>query len=427
MNILIIFFLIFINGFFSLAEIALVSSRKNRLRQLITDGNIKAKIALSMSEKPSFFLSTVQICITLIGVMMGAIGEGSIVSRISDALYFIPLISPLHTQLAFILVIGGITYLSIIFGELVPKRIALSNPEKFASIVSPIMQTISNIAYPIVRFLSFSTESIFKILGIKQIIHPPITEEEIRVLIREGTNSGIFNKTEKKLVERALILDDLKVNMLITPRNKIQWFDLTSFIGNPHEHLVNYHHSRILFAEDTVDKIIGVTHVKDLLKLYLLNKHADLRNILIKPLLIPENTRTLKLLEMFRHSPIHIALAIDEFGSVQGLITLNDVLEALIGDIQTQNTNDPQIVTRDDGSYLLDGMLVISELKKILKVDKLPKEDMGGFQTSGGFAISFLDKIPKSGDTFEWDNYRFEIVDMDDKRVDKILIKKIKK
>jgi putative hemolysin len=408
-----------------MAEIAVVSSRKNRLKQMATEGNENAKKAYILAEKPSYFLSTSQIGITIISILAGAIGDNSLVHILSVELSKIPFIEIFHSQLAFLLIMLTIAYLNLIFGELVPKRIALSNPEKIASNVAPIMSIILNFAYPVIRLLSITTEFIFKLLNFSPNQNPPITEEEIRILIREGADMGIFNKTEKHLVERALLLDDLKINMLMTPRNKIEWFDVSNFDANPHEHLVNYHHSRILFADESLDKIVGVTHVKDLLKHYLLTSKVEIRKILTKPLLVPENTRALKLLEMFRHSPIHIALAIDEFGNIQGLITLNDVLEALIGDIKTQNTIDPHVVKRNDGSYLLDGMVTVSELKRILKIDRLPNEESGGYQTVGGFAISFLDSIPKTGDTFVWNNFRFEIIDMDDKRVDKILVSRI--
>ncbi|EKD44742.1 MAG: hypothetical protein ACD_71C00022G0001, partial [uncultured bacterium (gcode 4)] len=257
----------------------------------------------------------------------------------------------------------------------------------------------------------------------KPIVSPPITEEEIRILIREGTDMGIFNKTEKKLVERALHLDDLMVRNLMTPRGKIQFFDINKFSTNPSKYLSDCKHSRILFVQGELDKIRGVIHIKDLFQHYLAHDKIEIKNILTKPLLIPENTRALKVLEMFRHSPIHIAMVLDEFGNVQGLVTLNDILEALVGEIKTQNTHDDnQIVKRPDGSILVDGMLSVEELNKLLQVECLPKQEQGAFQTLGGFVISYFDRIPKAGDKFIWNNFQFEVVDMDGNRVDKVLL-----
>lgn len=428
MDIVLILLLILLNAFFAMAEIALVASRKGKLKHLALSGEKRAEIALRLAEKPSVFLSTVQIGITLVTILLGTIGDDSIVMNLSALLKPIPLIGLVHDQLAFTITIIVITYLSIVIGELVPKRVALSNPEKIASLAAPLMQRVSRIAAPIVRFLTISTESVFRLFGLKPGVESPVTEDEIRVLIREGTDMGIFNKTEKKLIERALMLDDLRVKMLMIPRHRISFFDLKRFVQNPRQFLANYPHSRIVFTEGGIDKVVGVVHLKDLLPYYLGEEKIDsekIRNIMSRPLLVPENMRALKVLEMFRHSPVHIALVLDEFGSVQGLITLNDILEALVGEIKTQTPPDPLIVAREAGSLFVDGVVPIYDLKKRLRLEKLPKEDSTTFQTVGGFVISYLDRIPKTGDHFDWGGYRFEVVDMDDNRVDKVLIKKV--
>lgn len=410
-----------------MAEIAVISARKSKLRQAALQGDKKSELALSLAEKPSNFLSTVQVGITLIAILLGAIGEDRFVTRVAAILETIPIIEPVHNQLAFILVVAGITYASLIIGELVPKRIALNNAERIASFVSPIMLFISNMTSPIVHFLSFSTEFVTRILRIKKITEPVVTEDEIRILIREGTDIGIFNQTEKKLIERALALDDLRARMLMTPRHKIVWFTTKNFFQDPYKYIVKYPHTRIILAEGSIDKVIGVLHVKDLLQYYLEKKEINIQEMkknISKPHFIPEDMRALKVLEIFRHSSIHIAFVVDEFGVIQGLITLNDILEALVGDIKTRTTYDPKIVKRPDGSLLMDGSISIKEFKKNLGIKSLPKEDIGSYQTVGGFIVSYLDRIPKTGDKFEWNHYIFEVMDMDDTRVDKILVTK---
>ncbi|MDO9028013.1 MAG: hemolysin family protein [Candidatus Roizmanbacteria bacterium] len=426
MEFFIILILIIFNGIFSMAEIAIVSSRKSKLKHMIAEGNTSAQAAYKLLEKPSFFFSTVQIGITAIGILTGAIGDGQIVGKLSTVLQSWPLIGIFHNEIAFFVVIVSITYLTVIIGELVPKRIALNNPEKIASFLAPFMSVISHIAFPLVNFLSRSTELVFKLLRIGPSHELPITEDEIRALIRQGTDIGIFNKTEKKLVEQALQLDDLKVSALMMPRNKIKFFDIAHISHNPRKYLKNYRHSRVIFARGVIDKIEGVVHVKDLLQTYL-DDSFDIKKILMKPLFVPEYTRALKLLELFRHSPTHIAIVLDEFGNVQGLITLNDIFESLVGNIKTQSSyDDKNIIKNKDGSIFLDGMLPIGEVKKLLRIDTLPKEETGSYHTLGGFVISYLDKIPRSGTKFTWKHYDFEIIDMDDNRVDKVLIKENK-
>ncbi len=427
MDILVILLLILFNGFFSMAEIALISSRKSRLKQMAKEGSIKAEQALQLSEKPSNFLSTVQIGITFISIMAGAIGEGRLVTDLSAKL---PFLGSATYAVSFIIVVLCITYATIVIGELVPKQIALSNPEKVAALTAPLMSFISAVASPVIHVFSSSTEFVFKALRLRTIKNPAITEDEVRILIREGTDMGIFTKTEKKLVERALRLDDLQVKALMRPRTQIQFFPLKEFEKDPLKFLIDYNHTRVLLSKGGVDKITAVVHVKDVLTYLLRSDRRDFKKYLSKPLVVPHSTRALKVLEMFRHSPIHVALVIDEFGTVQGIITLNDVLQALVGEIKNGNDeveNNSSYIVRPDGSLLIDGMYPIPDAKKLLHVDQFPKEDLNIYQTLGGFVISYLEKIPKLGERFTWGVHTFEIVDLDENRVDKILISKIKK
>lgn len=392
------------------------------------EGNKKSKTALDLAEKPNIFLSSVQIGITLIAILAGAFSEDRFVPKISPFIKDLPFIGYYHEGIAFVIIIIVITYLSIVLGELVPKRIALSNPEKIASLVAPFMSAFARITLPIVRLLSISTELIFKLIGLKSKSAPLITEDEVRILIREGADMGIFSKTEKKLIERALMLDDLKVGMLMTPKHKMTIVNIEKFVEKPKHYLSNYPHSRLILTEGKNNKIFGVIHVKDLLCYSFDNSEFDinkLKTIIDKPHLVPESMKAIKVLEMFRHSAVHIALVLDEFGNIQGVVTLNDILEALVGEIKSQKTQESLIVTRDDGSFLIDGTVSIYDIKKKLHLQDLTNKDLSTYQTAAGFVISHLEKIPKTGDVFEKYKYRFEVIDMDNNRIDKILVKKI--
>jgi len=428
MDIAIILILIFFNGFFAMAEFSIISARKSKLKNMATGGNKKGKIALQLAEKPNIFLSSIQVGITLVTILAGAFGEERFIPYVSALIKPIPFIGLYHHEIAFILIISSITYLSIVLGELVPKRIALGNPERIATLIAPSILLFSNITSPIVRLLSISTEFVFKVIGLKPGTPAHITEEEIRILIREGADMGVFSKTEKKLIERALMLDDLQVGMLMTPKHKMTVTHIDSFIKSPKYYLNNFPHSRLIFTEGKDEKIFGVIHLKDLLFYSFEDGQFSvdkLKKISDKPHLVPESMKAIKVLELFRHSKIHIALVLDEFGTIQGLVTLNDILEALVGEIKTQTSQEFPIVTRDDGSLFVDGAVSIYDLKKKLRLQGLTNDNMGTYQTVAGFVIAHLERIPQSGDFFEKSGYRFEVVDMDSNRVDKILIKKI--
>lgn len=429
MDVILILALILFNGFFAMAEIAIVSSRKSKLKNLAMSGNQNGRIALKLAEEPNIFLSSVQIGITLVTVLAGAVGEGRFASRVGGMIKPLPFVGQFYEEIAFVIIISTITYLSIILGELVPKRIALSNPEKIASLIAPIMSAFANFTSPIIKILSSSTEFVFRLMGLKSAVASSITEEEIRILIREGADMGIFSKTEKKLIERALRLDDLRIGLLMTPKHRMSVINIDKFIEKPDYYLSNYPHSRIIFTEGKQDKIFGVVHIKDLLSYFLKDGSFEtekLKAIIKKPHLVPESMKAIKVLEMFRHSPIHIALVLDEFGTIQGLVTFNDILEALVGEIKSQSLQDPLITVREDGSFLIDGMTSLYDLKKELNLQDLTNKDLSIFQTAAGFFIAHLEKIPKSGEYFDKYGYRFEVVDMDQNRIDKILVKKIK-
>jgi len=337
MEFIFILFLILLNGFFAMAEIAIVASRKSKLTQMIANGNKSAEIALELAENPDKFFPTIQIGITLISILAGAIGMATLTMPFAEIIKQIPIVGAYHDLLSFFVVIGGITYISLIIGELVPKHVAISNPEGIAVFVAPFMRTLLKIALPLVGFLSLSSELVLKLLRIKKFPASSVSEDEIRLLMSEGTRAGIFNIIETRLVNRVLHLDRLRVDSLMTSREAIQWFDINKLPEDFKTYLAEHQHSRIILCDRSIDNLVGVIHAKDYLRYYASNPKVDIKKHSQKPHLIPENTSAIQALELFRKSPMHMALIVDEYGKVRGLVTFNDVLEAVVGDIQEKS------------------------------------------------------------------------------------------
>jgi putative hemolysin len=423
-QIVIILLLILANGLFAMAELAVVSARKARLQELADQGNASARSALSLAESPNRFLATVQIGITMIGTLAGAFGGATLSEPLAAYIERIPALQPYSQTIAFGIVVVLITYLSLILGELVPKRLALNSPEKIAATMAAPMQFLSGITGPIVSLLSVSTELVLKLLRVNPHSNEPlVTEEEIKILLRQGAEAGAFEEAEQDMVERVFHLGDQQANTLMTPRLDICWLDLNDPMEVNRQKMIDSHHSRFPVCQETLDNVLGVVHVSDVLNRSLLGEPIDLTAMLRQPLLIPESTRALKILELFKQSGTHITFVVDEYGVIQGLVTLNDVMEVIIGDVSfIDQPQEADIIQREDGSWLLDGMLSINELKEVLQLEKLPGEARGNFQTLGGFVITNLGHIPKSSDHFVWDGFRFEVMDMDGNRVDKVLV-----
>jgi putative hemolysin len=422
-EILIVLLLVIANGVFAMSEIAVVSARKARLQELAEDGDTKAQAALELANSPNRFLSTVQVGITLIGILAGAFGGATLAGRLATYLQLVPFLRNYSQAIAFSLVVAFITYLSIIIGELVPKRLALASPEKIAASVAIPMQWLSKIAYPIVYLLTSSTDSILRLLGAGGASDEPlVTEEEIKVLIRQGAEAGTFEAAEQDMVERVFQLGDQHVASLMTPRFDITWLDINDSAEVNRQKMIESRHSRFPVCQDNPDHVLGVVNVTDLLARSLSNQPIDLIDMLRQPLFIPESTRALKVLEMFKQSGTHIALVVDEYGVTQGIVTLNDVMEVIIGDVPfADQPHESPAIQREDGSWLLDGTLPIEKFKEIFEIEEIPGEERGNFQTLGGFVITQLGRIPASSDHFEWNNLRLEVVDMDGNRVDKVL------
>ena len=415
--------LIVVNGLLAMTELAIVSARKARLQQRINEGDEKARLALELANDPGNFLSTVQIGITTVGILAGAFGGATIARALAERLAQVPALAQVSTSLSIFIVVALITYLSLILGELVPKRLALNNAEAIASYAARPMRFLSRLASPIVSFLSFSTNLVLRLIGMQPSDEPPVTEEEVKVMIEQGTQAGVFEEAEQDMLEGVFRLGDLRVGSLITPRTEIDWLDLDA---PPEEHqrkIVESARSRFPVAQGSLDEVIGVVQAKDLLVAYLSGRSVDLRANIREPLFIPQNMPALKLLELIKDTNLPMALVIDEYGGLEGLVTVNDILEAIVGDISVRSeTDEPEIVQREDGSWLLDGMLAIEEVSDVLKLADFPGVKEGHFSTLGGFIMTHLGHIPEAAENFEWSGFRFEVVDMDGLRVDKVLV-----
>lgn len=422
-EVLFILLLIIANGIFSGSEIAIVSSRRARLEQLAKKGDKDAKLALGLANSPNDFLSTVQIGITLIGILSGALGGATVATRLQGVLAGIPFINNYSEALSLGIVVTMITYLSLVIGELLPKRLALNNPEKIACAVASPMRFLSMITAPFVHFLGVSTELMLKLLAVKASEEPPVTEEEIKVMIDMGTQAGMFEEAEQDMVSRVFRLGDRPIKALMTPRTEIVWLDADTPIAENLQQVQESSYSRFPVGKGTLDNCLGIVRVKNLLSAKLGGVGINLETILQTPLYVPENSRALKVLELFKQSGTHIALVTDEYGGVEGLVTLNDLLEALVGELpEAEDRDDPMSVKREDGSWLLDGLMSIDELKDLFDKESLPDEEQEDYHTLAGFVIASLGHIPAAAEYFEWGGLKFEVVDMDGIRVDKVLV-----
>lgn len=427
LEIIIIILLIIANGVFAMSETAFVSARKVRLQQRANEGDLKAAAALELANSPNRLLSTVQLGITLIGILAGAFGGATVAQAVAVYIRDIPWLAPYSDGVALTIVVAGITYLSLVIGELVPKRIALNNPERIAIFMVTPMRTLSTIASPFIHLLSISTEGILRLIGLRPSGEPPITEEEINVLIEEGTQIGTFEAAEQDMIERIFRMGNRRVNSLMTHRPDIVWLEAADTSQEIRQTIQESTYSRFPVCHEGLDNVLGMVHVKDLLLQCMAGQPFDLQAVLQEPLYVIESTSTLKVLESFKKTGKQAALVIQEYGDIQGLITLNDILEAIVGDISsTGDLDNPQAVQREDGSWLFDGMLPIDEFKDILHIRELPEEASGDYETLAGFVLTELGRVPIATDHFEWGTLRFEVVDMDGRRIDKVLVQPIK-
>ncbi len=423
----VILILLVMNGVFAMTEIAVVSARKPRLRRLAEQGNGKARIALELAEAPNRFLSTVQIGITLVGIFAGAFGGATLAAKLAGPIGQVSFLAHYADKIAFGLVVAVITYFSLVLGELVPKRFGLSNPEGIAMMMARPMNWLAKFAGPLVSFLSVSTEALLRLLGFKPEKEITVSEEEVRVMMQEGVRAGAFNKVESQIVHSALELDQLPVREIMTPRPKVIWLNQDDSHDQVWHKIVVSGHSHFPVYQGNRDNTVGVVSVKAIYANLAAGAGVRLKDLMIPPLIVPESQTVLQLVETFKQSGKHIALVTDEFGSIVGLVTLNDVMVAVVGEFPTQGERaKPEAKKRADGSWLIDAMIDLEAVERAL-----PNFTFGGdayteYQTLAGFLVKALGHVPKEGETFETQGYLFEVLDMDRHRVDKVLVLPVK-
>ena len=390
-EILFIVLLLVGNGVFAMSELAIVSARKVRLRQMCESGDSRACAALDLAISPDRFLSTIQIGITLVGILAGAFGGATIAEQLGQQISRVPSLAPYGEAIGVGIVVLGITYFSLIIGELVPKRFALNHPEQVAKLVARPMKLLSGIMSPIVSLLSVSTSAVLTLLRMKQPTEPPVTEDEIRILIEQGTQAGVFEEAEQEMVQQVFKLADRRVVSLMTPRLDIVWLDVRASREELRKTIAESHYSRFPVCRDSLDEILGVVKAKDMLALCLGDEDMNLTSVMKSSLFVPESRSALEVLEVFKSSATHLALIVNEYGSIEGLVTTNDILEAIVGDIAPANPQFESYATqREDGSWLLDGALPIDEFKEIFDVRLLPSEERADYQTLAGFILFYL-------------------------------------
>ena len=426
MDIVLLLCLILLNGVLAMSEIAVVSSRKSRLQRLADDGSPGAASALELSNEPSSFLSTVQVGITTVGILSGAIGEAALADPLAAWLAGFPLLADHAKGIALTLVVIMLTYFSVVIGELVPKRLGLLAPETIASLVAPPMNVLSRAARPLVWLLSSSSSLLLRLISARRSEEPPVTNDEINVLMGQGAEAGVFHESEQVLVSNVLRLDEQRIGAIMTHRNDIHTLDLDQPESHIRKCLAECPYTRIVVCRDGLEHIVGILRTADLLKAALAGEPLEIEKFLRPPLYVPEGVTTTHLLESFRKAHQQCALIVDEYGELQGMVTLTDVLTSIVGEIPSSDfAEDQDIVVREDGSWLVDGSVTVERLKLVLKIeDELPGEEENAFNTLGGFVMFVLGRIPLVTDRFEVAGHRIEVVDMDKNRVDKVWITK---
>ena len=422
-EIIVIALLILGNAVFAISEMAVITARKSRLQDWVKNGNSRARAALELTQAPNQLLSSVQIGITLIGILTGTFAGRGAAEWMAEYIVALPIIGPYHQEIGLGLVVIIITYFSLVIGELVPKRLAMRHPESIATWVAVPLRWFAWLSTPMVHLLSISTDLICRLFGQTPSQEPLVTEEEIKDLVQQGARAGIFQEEAEDMVQAVLHLGDKTARSLMTPRTQIAWLDLESSMEQIRAKIGASGRSRFPVAAGSLDKVSGIVQAKDLLALALANKPIDLNTLMQEPLFVPRTISALELLESFKQTNKHIALVVDEYGGIEGLLTHHDILQAIAGDIPIgEKPADPKAVKRHDGSWLLDGMLSIEEFKEIFHVETLPGEKRDAYQTLGGFVFTQMGRVPAVAEFFEWRGLRFEIVDMDGKRIDKVLV-----
>jgi putative hemolysin len=424
-EILIILVLVMLNGLLAMAEISVVSSRKTKLEGMAKRGIKGALIALELRREPEKFLSAIQTGITLIGIIAGVYGGTQIAEDIIPLFSNIEYLKPYSKQISFTVVVALITYLSIVIGELVPKTVAFSNPERIAVMLSPLLKLFLKLATPVVQFLSFSTKVLSKIFSIRSGPEPPLTDEELFLILEQGVKDGSIEGKESELMKSIIRLGDMKAYSIMTKRQEIVWLDINDSAQNIAESIRGNSFSKYLVCEDEIENVLGYITVKAYYEMFNSSGAVNLKDIIMQPLFIPDYLSAIKVLDKFKETKIYLAVVIDEYGTFEGIITLHDVLENIVGEMpELFESESVSIIRREDGSYLVEGTTELSELNEFLgiKVDDKDSE----FSTIAGFMLFELQKIPRTGEKFNKYGYQFEVIDMDGNRIDKVLITRLK-
>ncbi len=427
MKYLFLFFLLLLNGILAMFELAVVSSRKTRLEEKAGKGSRGASFVLDLQNNPAKFLSTVQIGITIIGILTGAVSGLTVGSDLSPVLQLIGLSPQLAKAVSIVLIVGIITYISLIFGEILPKTIALGNPEQIAVYLSPAIRLFAFITYPLVAILSLSTKLVSGVFKLNQNKKPPVTEEELQIMIKQGSEHGVIDKKESDIIKEVFRFGDKTAYSLMTSSMDIVFLEINQSEKEIIDTIFRSSFSRFPVCDKTIDNVVGIISVKDLLFSLSVKKKFNLMEMISKPLYIPETMPAIKVLELFREKKVHIGIVVNEFGATEGLITLHDISENILGDLPALfDKTQPEIFKRDDGSFLVDGSVKIEDLQDLLNSKILGSEfESENITTLGGLAMAVLNRIPSVGDIFVMANYHFEIIEMDGHRVDKVLIKQV--
>ena len=420
-EIILIVLLVLLNGVLAMSEIAFVSARQIRLRQRAERGDRGARAALELAAAPGRLLSTVQVGITLVGILAGAFGGATLAEELAQSMGRLQPLAPYSEALGLAVVVIGLSYLSLVLGELVPKQLALIAPERLAALVARPLTVLAKVATPAVFLLDGSSRFLLRLFGARRSNEPPITEEELKQLLVQGTLAGVFEKGEQEIVARVVRLGESRVGELVTPRRDVVALDVNAPLAESWSKIEGNEHFYFPVFDGTLDRVLGVVSIKDLWRRDRAGETPDLRSLLSEPVYLPEGASVLQALERMREAGIHMALVLDEFGGIEGLVTLHDVLQAIVGDLPTLK-EEALAVRREDGSWLFDGMMPLSELSQILELPTGAYEELEEYRTMGGFVMGQLGRVPQMSEGFLWHGFRFEVVDMDQLRVDKVLV-----
>ncbi|MEO5335041.1 MAG: hemolysin family protein [Magnetococcus sp. YQC-5] len=424
MELFILLSMILLNGLFSMSEMAVVSARKVRLRQMADSGSVGARVALDLVADPSRFLATIQVGITTIGILSGAYGEAVLLGWVVPLLEPLPMVGDHANDVGMVIIVVGITFCSLILGELLPKRVAMHYPEMLATMLSKPMRLLSRLAAPFIFLLTKTTDGLMGLLGISHRNDPPVTNEEIQVLMQQGAEAGVFEQHEHFMVKRVLQLDSRRISDIMTPRMEIETLNLTDTLEVNLKRIAESRFSLFPVCQGGLDQVVGVLNSTLLLKKTITHSDIDLAVLARPPVFIPATLSIARLMDFFRRDKTGMLLVVDEFGGVAGVVTFTDLIEEMVGELEDSATEkDQSVVQREDGSLLLDGLVDLERLRELTGIaSNFPQEDEGGYRTLAGLMMILFERIPIVGDCVSWGGVNFEVVDMDNNRVDRILV-----